>query len=196
MAGEARIMTPEMWKAVTPFIVPLIIVAFLARRVMRAQRAQRIRPSRLWIAPVYVAVAMSLVLATGHMPPPYAFALFAVATAIGAVVGYLRAKHQIFSIDPATGNVMSKASPVATMLFIGLFVVRFGLNFYMRGGMASPGGVGQAQGAHLILYTDAMLFFAFAMLAVSAWEIWRRTRPLVAAKPPAPAAEPSPPPLP
>ncbi len=163
------------WQQIAPYILPLMIVALIARRALRAQKPQRVRPSRLWIGPVYVAVAMALVLATAPLPGLFGIALFAVGAALGAGVGYLRALHQEFSIDPETGYVMSKASPVATLLFIGLFVMRFGLSYWMQGGVQRP-----AHGAQFVLYTDTMLFFAFAMLSVSAWEIWRRTRPLVA----------------
>jgi len=104
--------------------------------------------------------------------------LFAAGAAVGGVLGYFRALHQEFSIDPETGNVMSKASPVATILFVGVFLVRYALNMWMNGGNA-PDAL-QAKSAQLILYTDTMLFFAFAMVTVSAWEVWRRTRPLVA----------------
>lgn len=167
------------WQQLLPYLVPLLVIAMIARRAFRAQ-PRRIRPSRLWIGPVYVAVAMGLVLWMSPMPGPLGIALFALGAAIGVGVGYLRAKHQEFSIDPETGYVMSKASPVATILFIGLFLVRYALNYWVRGG--APQQYGQMpthQSAQLMLYTDTMLFFAFAMVASSAWEVWRRTRPLV-----------------
>jgi hypothetical protein len=165
------------WNQFAPYLVPLLVVAILARRAFRAQAPRRIRPSTLWIGPVYIALAMGLVLWTSPKPDMFGLGLFAIGAALGGVIGYFRALHQEFSIDPETGNVMSKASPVATVLFIGLFVVRYALNWWMTGGKA-PDAV-QAKGAQLMLYTDTMLFFAFAMVSVSAWEVWRRTRPLV-----------------
>jgi hypothetical protein len=149
----------------------------------------------LWIGPVYIAAAMALVLFQSPVLNPFGLMLFAAGAAVGGGVGYLRALHQEFSIDPETGNVMSKASPVASILFIGVFVIRYALNMWMQGGKA-PDAL-QARSAEVMLYTDTMLFFAFAMVTVSAWEVWRRTRPLVAehaaakavAPPQAPAAE-------
>lgn len=183
------------WQQAAPYIVPLLIIALIARRAFRAQAPQRIRPSRLWIGPVYIAVAMALVLWSSPMPGLLGMGLLAVGAVLGGAVGYFRALHQQFSIDPETGNVMSKASPVATILFVGVFVIRYALNMWMNGG-AAPNAL-QARSAQLMLYTDTMLFFAFAMVTVSAWEVWRRTRPLVvehrAAKavtpPPAPDAD-------
>jgi H+/Cl- antiporter ClcA len=121
---------------------------------------------------------MGLVLWSSPRPDPFGIGLFAIGAVLGGLVGYFRALHQEFSIDPETGNVMSKASPIATILFIGLFLVRYALNWWMTGGKA-PDAL-QARSAQLMLYTDTTLFFAFAMVSVSAWEIWRRTRPLVA----------------
>lgn len=166
------------WQQFAPYLVPLIVVALIARRAFKSQKPQRVRPSRLWIGPVYLAVAMVLVLSTSAMPGALAIALFAGGALLGAGAGYLRALHQEFSIDRETGFVMSKASPLATILFIAIFVVRFGLSYWMKGGGA-PGAL-HGHGAQLVVYTDTMLFFAFAMVSASAWEGWRRTRPLVA----------------
>jgi hypothetical protein len=162
------------WKQLAPLIVPLLIVAMIARRTMRAQTARRIRPGRLWIQPLYLGVAMALVLSNASVPGLWGILLFAVGAAAGIGVGYLRALHQEFSIDPDTGNVMAKGTPVAAILFIGLFAVRYGLDYLIKGGAHVP-----AHSAQLLLYTDTMMFFAFAMSAASAWEIWRRTRPLI-----------------
>jgi hypothetical protein len=167
------------WNHIGPFLVPLIVILVIARRAFRAQTAQRIRRGRLWIGPAYLAVAMALVLWTSPSPGLAGIALFAAAAAAGGVVGYFRALHQEFSIDPQTGNVMSRTTPVGTFLFIGLFLVRYALNWWMRGD-AAPDAL-QARSAQLMLYTDTMLFFAFALVTVSAWEVWRRTSPLIAA---------------
>jgi hypothetical protein len=161
------------WKQLAPFVLPLLIVAMIARRAMRTQTPQRIRPGRLWIQPLYLGVAMALVLSSAPMPGLWAILLFAAAAAAGIGVGYLRALHQEFSVDPETGYVMAKGTPVAAILFIGLFVVRYGLDYMIKGGARVP-----AHSAQLLLYTDTMMFFAFAMAAASAWEIWRRTRSL------------------
>jgi Kef-type K+ transport system membrane component KefB len=178
------------WKQIGPYIVPLIVVALIARRLFRAQQARRIRPMALWIGPIIVLLGMAAVFATSPMPTPSAMALFVVGAVAGGVVGYLRALHQEFSIDPETGNVMSKATPLGSILFLGIFVIRFGMNYWMRGGMTPD--MAHAPNPQVILYTDITLFFAFAMVTASAFEVYRRTRPLIVehkatqALPPAP----------
>jgi len=165
------------FKDIAPFIAPLIVVALVARRLIGQPKLRRVRPNRLWIGPVYIAAAMALVLATSPAPGVLGIALFAGAALIGAVVGYFRALHQEFSIEPETGNVMSKASPIGTIIFLGVFLMRYALNWWMNGGAARD--LSHPPSPALLTYTDAMLFFAFAMVAATAWETWRRTRPLV-----------------
>jgi hypothetical protein len=164
------------WQQLAPYLVPLLVVALIARRALRA-KPQRVRPSRLWIGPVYLVVGMALVLWQSPMPGLFGMVLFVAGAGVGGVIGYLRALHQEFSVEPETGNVMSKATPLGSLLFLGLFIVRFGMNYWMRGD-ETPAAM-RAHSAQIMLYTDTMLFFAFAMVSVSAWEVWRRTRPLV-----------------
>jgi len=177
-----------------PYLAPLIVVLVIGLRFFRAQKPRKIKPGRLWIGPIYVLVGMAAVFANPLFPSPfanpYSIPLFAAAALVGCGAGYLRALHQEFSIDPETGDVMSKASPVALMVFVAIFLVRFGMNTWMGGG--ANAAMGKLPSPGLLLYTDAMLFFAFGMVSASAWEVWRRTRPLVlehrAARPPAPPA--------
>jgi len=168
-----------------PYIVPLIVVALIALRLARASKPRKIKPNRLWTGPLYVLVGMAAVFANpllgNPLSSPFAIPLYIGAAAIGAGLGYLRALHQEFSIDPETGAVMSKASPVALILFFGVFLVRFGLNQWMGAG-SQTAMAGKVPSANLVLYTDAMLFFAFGMVSATAWEVWRRTRPLVTAQ--------------
>lgn len=173
-----------MPKEYLPYIAPLIVVALIAIRLTRATKPRQVKPNRLWIGPVYVLVGMIAVFANPLLGRPFAnplaIPLYFGAAAIGLGVGYLRARHQEFSIDPESGAVMSKASPIAMFLFLGLFLVRFGLNQWMGAGPQTA-MAGRLPSANLVLYTDAMLFFAFGMVTASAWEVWHRTRPLVLA---------------
>ncbi len=73
---------------------------------------------------------------------------------------------------------MSKASPIGRIFFLAVFMARFGLRSWMGNPMP---GVGQPISPSVLLYSDATLFFAFGVVAATAWEVWRRTRPLVRA---------------
>ena len=161
------------------YIGPAIIVIVIARRLLRAQEPRRIRPGLLWIQPTILLAGMiALFAGTPVQLSVFSIAIFVVGAIAGATVGYFRALHQEFSIDPETGNVMSKATPLGSLLFLGIFLVRFAMNSWMKGGQQTD--MAHPPSANVMLYTDATLFFAFAMVAATAWEIWRRTRPIVA----------------
>jgi len=161
------------------YIGPAIVVIVIARRLLRAPQARRIRPGLLWIQPAILLAGMiALFAATPVQLSPLSLAIFVVAAIAGGTVGYFRALHQEFSIDPETGNVMSKATPLGSVLFLGIFIVRFVMNTWMKDGQQTD--MAHPPSANVLLYTDATLFFAFAMVAATAWEIWRRTRPIVA----------------
>ena len=51
------------------------------------------------------------------------------------------------------------------------------MNIWMKGGQQTD--MHHPPSANVLLYTDATLFFAFAMVAATAFEVWRRTRPIV-----------------
>jgi hypothetical protein len=167
------------WNQFLPYLGPALIVILIGRRLLRAQKPSRVRPNLLWIQPAILLVGMIFLFAATRLQlSAFAIAIFAVAAVAGAAVGYFRALHQEFSIEPETGNVMSKATPLGSMLFLGIFLVRYVMNYMMRGGQQTD--MAHPPSANVLLYTDATLFFAFAMVAATAFEIWRRTRPIVA----------------
>jgi hypothetical protein len=169
-----------MPKEFVQYLPILVIVALIGFRLFRATQARKINPGRLWIGPLIMLAGMVALfgLLPAHLTNPFAIPIFAGAALVGAGIGYLRGKHQEFSIDPVTGDVMSKASPIGTIIFLAVFVARFGLRSWMGNPMP---GAGQPISPSVLLYSDATLFFAFGVVAATAWEVWRRTRPLVLA---------------
>ncbi len=166
------------WNQLLPYLGPAIVVILIARRTLRAQQPRRVRPNLLWIQPAILLAGMISVFAlTPVQLSVFSLGLFLLGAIMGAAVGYFRALHQEFSIEPETGNVMSKATPLGSILFLGLFLIRFGMNSWMDRG--APPVMGAAN-PHILLYTDVTLFFAFAMVAATAFEVWRRTRPIIA----------------
>ncbi len=168
------------WNQLLPYLGPAIIVIVVLRRALRAQEPRRIRPNLLWIQPAILLAGMITLFAAAPVQlSPLAIGIFAIGAVAGAAVGYFRALHQQFSIDAETGNVMSKATPLGSLLFLGIFIVRFAMNSWMKGGPQTD--MHHPPSANVLLYTDATLFFAFAMVAATAFEVYRRTRPVVAA---------------
>jgi len=160
------------------YIVPLLVIALVAWRMSRSMKGRPVQRRRLWIRPAIIAVFMALALATTPLPNFTGLGVLVVAAAVGVGVGYLMARHQAFTLDPATGVITSKTSPFGVILFVVLFAVRYTFRIMVTGGQA-PGKLA-AHGAQIALYTDAGLLFLLGMVCAQAWEIWRRTSPLAA----------------
>ena len=179
-----------MLKQYLPYVAPLLVLALVMWRMSRAMKGRPVKPSRLWIRPAIIAVFMATALATSPLPNLNGLSLSALAAAVGIGVGYLLARHQAFSLDPATGVITSMTSPFGVILFVGLFAARYVFRTLMTGGQA-PGKVA-AHSAQIALYTDVGLLFLLGLVCAQAWEIWRRTKPLLvehAARSAKPAAD-------
>ncbi len=156
----------------------LFIAAALVVMLVRASRAQPVRPGRMWIVPALGLFALITNLSRGAAPNDVALAIFLAAMAAGAGVGWLRALHTQLSIDPATGEVTSKPSLVGTLLIIGFVVLRTVLDA-LSGQL--PGSVSDAARANDVLrLADAGLIFSLAMIVVRRLVIWRRAAALTA----------------
>lgn len=163
-----------MEKQYLPFVIPVLVFALI---LWRNSRGRKVRVRAMWIRPLIILVLTVGTLAASPMPGIIALAGFVIAVIAGAGAGYLRARHQEFSIDPATGTITSKATQLGTIIIGALFALRFGLK------MIFPQPA-MHQGSHVtadaVAWTDAALIFTAAMIVTSAIEIWRRTRPLLA----------------
>jgi hypothetical protein len=162
-------------RQILPLIVPLLVVALILRRSMGTRK---VRVQLMWIRPAILVILACVTLAASPMPGPIALAAFVAAALVGGGVGYFRARHLELSIDPETGAVSSKSTPIGTILIVGLVVLRIGLRYVF------PEMGGTQQGGHLaaeaVLWTDGALIFSAAMLVTQAIVIWQRTRPLLA----------------
>jgi ABC-type uncharacterized transport system permease subunit len=157
-----------------PFIVPVLLIALVVRRSMTSRA---VRVQTMWIMPAILLSVACATLATSRMPGPIALAAFVVAALAGGGVGYLRARHLELSVDPETGAISSKATPIGAILIVGLVLIRIGLKYAFPEMGANPGG---HVAADAIVWADGALIFSAAMLATQAIEIWLRTQPLLA----------------
>ena len=167
-----------MLKQYLPYLAPLLVIVLLGIRMNRSMKGRPVKPSRLWIRPVILAALMAAMLAMNPLPNLLGLAMLALAVAVGVAVGYLLSRHQALSLDPATGVVTSKTSPFGVILFVCLFAARYIFRIMTMGGQAPDKLV--AHSAQITLYTDAGLLFVLGLVCAQAWEIWRRTKPLLA----------------
>ena len=106
-------MTPSInWSHTTSVVLPLIVFAIIIRRSLRERK---VKTNRMWLYPAILGVVALYTMAHEPMPGLGAIAGFVAAAVAGAGLGYLRARHQQFTLDPVTGEISSKATPIGTI---------------------------------------------------------------------------------
>jgi hypothetical protein len=174
-----------------PYLVPLVVVVILARRLMR-NKPQKVKTRRLFVLPGIVAIATVITLYSTGVPGVLWIGVYAAALIAGAVVGFLSAHHQEFALDYETGTITSKATPIGSALVVALFAVRFVMKLLMPGvagsatavssytpGSPLPSVPAHASGA-LLGWTDAGIIFSAAMMLARAATTYLRAQPLLA----------------
>lgn len=151
----------------------IAFVAFvLAMRLRRMTRARRLRLEWLWVVPVlYGALASSLLYVSS--PTPMIWTACGVALAIGAALGWQRARFVTLSIDPDSHALSQRESPFAILFIVLLITVRFGVR-----------ALGEAEAAawhvSVMAITDILVVFALGLFAAQRIELWRRGSALLA----------------
>lgn len=166
-----------MLKQIAPLIGPVLVLAIAGWRLSRASKGRPVQPNRLWIRPAILGLFLGLAFLHPAAITPLSIGIVLAAAVAGVVLGYVLASHQNLTIDPATGAITSKLSPVGMLVFLGLIAVRYGVRMVVTEGQAED--MAQVPSDVILLYTDAALVFAFGLVAAQAWEVWRRARALI-----------------
>ncbi|HEX3809673.1 MAG TPA: hypothetical protein VHW02_08205 [Rhizomicrobium sp.] len=175
-------MDPQIWKEIGPYVLPVLVLAIFARRMIRNE-PRKVRVGSLWIMPLIILAGVGFTLSVmPGVPDVWVIAAFVAAAAAGAGVGYLRARHMELFVDAKTDTVMSKATPIGMIVIVALFVLRYALKILFP----------QMQGAqnfdphgHIsttaIAFTDGGLIFSAAMLTAQAIVTYLRAHPVLTA---------------
>jgi ABC-type Na+ efflux pump permease subunit len=174
-------MDPHVTAKLMPYVLPLLVVVLVMRRLIRNE-PRKVTPRRLFVLPLILAFAAFLTLKQSPAPGAVWLLIFALAAMLGAGVGYLSGRHREFSLDTESGEIMGRATPIGSIIFAALFVLRSGLKLafpqlnatqaYGHSAMAHPA-------ASAIGWTEAGLVFSTAMILATAVTTWLRTRHLV-----------------
>jgi len=160
-------------KEFAPYIVPLLIAAIIVRRSMQARK---VNTGRMWLRPAILLLMLGGALAEAPMPGVIAIAGFFAAAAAGIAFGAYMASHQHLTIDETTGHISSRSSTIGTILFLGLFAVRFGAKLVFPD-LAQPGHAA----TQVTQVANGLLVFTVAVLIAQTVSVWQRTQPLLAA---------------
>lgn len=167
----------SMAQQLAPYITPVLVLAILIWRGFKA-KPQPVRLRRMWVRPLIVALATGTTLGLTARPTFGVIAAYIAAAVVGAAIGHLFGRHLELSIDPATGEISSKATPVGTFFVAGVFLIRYGLKFVFPELNTQPAA---HPSADVMVWTDGALVFGCALVMAQVLTIWLRTRPLVEA---------------
>jgi hypothetical protein len=163
----------QLW---VPYLMPILVLGLVFWRMRRAGQGRPLKPNRLWIRPALLVVFVLLALLHPAPVTPLSVAIFVVSAAAGIGLGYLTARYQHLTLDPATGAITSKLSPIGMALFLAIFASRYIVRAVVEGG-APPVPYGPPT-TGILTYTDAALLFALGLVAAQSWEIWHRANAL------------------
>jgi hypothetical protein len=109
------------------YLVPLLVISMV---ILRNSRARRLRIETLWIGPVIILALVGLALSQERAVTPLMVVVDAAALALGALLGWWRARLTHIAVDPQTHQLTSRASPVGMLVILALFAVRYGLRAF------------------------------------------------------------------
>jgi hypothetical protein len=164
-------MDPTSARAL-PYIVPLLILALILRRNLRART---LKMERLWVYPAILLLITVSAMYNEPLPGLVSLVGFAVAVAAGGLIGWYRGRLTRISIDPATHAFTSQASIAGTLLLGVVFAARYSVKMAVTTGGALPLG-GRVDVAGI---TDGLMLFAVAMMSVQRIEMYLRCQKLL-----------------
>lgn len=170
MSPQAANVSP--WATLIPIVLAMGLV------ILRNSRARRLRIEAMWIAPVIIVALIGLALfgetaRGGVLLTPLNVGLDIAGLVIGAALGWWRARFTNITIDPATHELTSQASPLGMVVIMGILVLRTLIRTYAA---QSSGPLGQ-WGPPL---TDALLVMSVGLVCAQRLEIYLRASRLLA----------------
>ncbi|MDQ2877973.1 MAG: DUF1453 family protein [Pseudomonadota bacterium] len=151
------------------YLIPVAV--FIVIFALRARRMSQVRPLSLRSLRIVPALYLLIVIAAFVRTSPngVGWAAALVGLAAGCVIGWYRGKSVAIHLDPATGKLMQRASPLAILILLALVLAK----------TAAP-SIGSAERLDVAALTDALLMIALGTFAVMRLEMFLRARRLLA----------------
>lgn len=150
-------------------LIPLVAIALV---ILRNARARRLRIEAMWVAPVIIVALIALALTSEGMPGPLGLALDAAGLAVGAGLGWWRARFTHITVNPTTHELTSRASPIGMIVILGVFAIRFGIRAYAEQN-------GKTLGVWAVALPDALLVMSVGLVCAGRIEIFIRATRLL-----------------
>ncbi len=157
-------------------LIPIVIAFGLV--ILRNSRARRLRIEAMWIAPVVIVALIGLALwgetaRGGQAFTPVGIALDIAGVAVGALLGWWRARFTNITIDPVTHELTSKASPLGMVVILGILVLRTLVRSYTAQNAGALGTWGP-------LVADALLVMSVGLVCAQRLELFTRATRMLA----------------
>jgi hypothetical protein len=107
------------------------------------------------------------------MPSTLGLAADAAALTGGALLGWWRARFTQITIDPASHELTSRASPLGMLVILAVFAVRYGLRMYA---VQDAGAIGLP----VNVVADAALVLTIGLVCAQRFEIFTRASRMLA----------------
>ena len=160
-------MHPTAWWQ--PFLPFVAIAVVLALRLRNINRTRRMHLGRLLVAPIIVGL-LAIYLFMSVPPDGAGLAIFAVGLAVGAAIGWQRARLMKVSYDPASNTFSLKQSPLAVVLLIAIMLLR---RLALPGVAMSGGATNIPRALGLI---NGLIGFGLGTVMAHNLELWLRAR--------------------
>ncbi len=155
------------------YAIPLLLL-MVAFQMWRGSRVSPLRIERMWIFPLlfFVIIALAVI----SLPPPlnaFSIAAFTLAMVAGAAIGWLRGMTIKITVNAETKQLSSLTPPNNLLIFVGIFLLRFGLRAFLTE---------HEEDWHIsaAAITDGLLIFFGAMIIAMRLEMWMCARRLLA----------------
>jgi hypothetical protein len=165
------------------YLVPLGVAAVII--ILRNSRPRRLKIERLWITPAVYLILLGAALAQAPPPlTPVSIAILVSAFAIGAAIGWQRARFTQIHIHPETHDLTSRASPIGIIFIFAILVAKNVAGSFLKG---------DAEYLHVpvLVIADGSMLLVIGTLSAQRLQVWQRaSRMLAEAKATAPSPSP------
>jgi hypothetical protein len=152
-------------------LIPFLVIGIvLVIRLRRVNKARRMHLGRLLVGPAILSLAAIYLAVT--MPPDLAgAAIFIGGAAVGAALGWQRARLMKIVYDPASDSFTLQQSPWAVALLVGAMLLR---RLVLPSAVAMQGG----HSPHAMWLIDGLIGFGLGTVVAQNTELWLRAKAL------------------
>ena len=157
---NAQVVHPT---GIVQYLIPIAVFAVIfALRARRMSQERPLKLGQLWIVPaIYLLVVVASLIA--QPPTLLGWGMLAAGVAVGALLGWYRGKTVAIRVDPATGTLNQRTSPLGMLVLLVLV-----------GTKVAAKAEGSAAHLDIAALTDALLGLALGTFTAMRAEMYLR----------------------